>query len=77
MSTMRHGQNNWLGHVLRGNSLLKTALEGRMVGKKTVDRPRVMLLDWIFDKRNNWTYQHLKGLAQNRDAWRRWNPRPA
>ena len=43
MSTIRNGQNNWIGHVLRGNSLMKIALEGRMVGKKTVDRPRVML----------------------------------
>ena len=56
---------------------MKIALEGRMIGKKTVGRPRVMLLDWMFDKHKNRTYQHVKDLAQNRDAWRRWNPGPA
>ena len=44
MSTIRNRQKNWLGHVLRGNSLIKIALEGRMIGKKTVSRQRVMLL---------------------------------
>ena len=34
---------------------MKIALEGRMVGKKMVGRPRMMLLDWMLDKRNNWT----------------------
>ena len=53
ISTIRNRQKNWLGHVLRGNSLIKIALEGRMIGEKTVGKPRVMLLDWMFDKRNN------------------------
>ena len=58
---------------------MKIALEGRRVGKKTVGRPRVMLLDWMLDrvmlldwmldKRSNWTYKHLKDVAHNRDAW--------
>ena len=43
MSTIRNGQKNLLGHVLGGNSLMKTAYEGRVVGKKTVGRSRVEL----------------------------------
>jgi len=31
---------------------MKIALEGRMEGKKTASLPRMMLLDWLFDK--NW-----------------------
>ena len=52
MSTIRNRQKNWLGHVLRGNSLMQIASEGIMVGQKTIGRPRVMLLDWMLDKRN-------------------------
>ena len=70
ISTIRNRQKNWLGHVLRGNSLMKIALEDRIVGKKTVGRPRVMLLNWLLDKSNNCRHHDL---AQNRDAWRRWN----
>jgi len=29
---------------------MKIAFEGRMEGKKTIRRPRMILLDWIFDK---------------------------
>jgi len=48
-----------------------------MEGKKTaVRRPIMMPLDWMFDKRNEWKYQYVKELAQDRDACRRWSPRP-
>ena len=63
MSMIRNRQKNWLGLVFRGISVMKIALEGRMVGKKTVGRPRVMLFDWMFDERNNWTCQHVENLA--------------
>ena len=38
-------QRNWLGHIMRGDSLL--IIEGRMEGKKKRGRPRMMLLDWM------------------------------
>jgi len=31
---------------------MKIALEGRMEGKKRAGRPRMMLLDWMFDKKS-------------------------
>jgi len=39
---------------------MKIALIGRMEGKKTADRPRMMLLDWMFDKNGKWKYQNVK-----------------
>jgi len=33
MSRIRNRLKNWIGHILRGNSLMKIALEGRMEGK--------------------------------------------
>jgi len=39
MSTIRNRQKNWIGHILRGNSVMKIALEGRMRARKwQVDR---------------------------------------
>lgn len=35
MTTIRKRLKNWLGHVLRENSLMKIASNSRMVGKKT------------------------------------------
>jgi len=36
MNTIRQRQTNWLGHVLRSESLLCTVLECRMEGKTSV-----------------------------------------
>ena len=33
--------------MLRGDSLLRTVIEGKMEGKKTRGRPRKMMLDWM------------------------------
>ena len=32
---------------MRENSLFRTVIEGRMVGKKQRGRPRMMMLDWL------------------------------
>ena len=46
LETMRNRQYQWIFHILRGNSILTTVLEGQMKGRKTRGRPRVMLLSW-------------------------------
>lgn len=38
-------KKNWIGHVLRGNGLLRDVLEGRMIGKKVMGRPRMGMID--------------------------------
>ena len=38
---------NWIGHTLRGNSLLRTAHEGKVEGKRTRGKPRIKMLDRI------------------------------
>ena len=40
MDTIRTRQKNWIGHILRGNSLHKEIIEGRMEGKRGRGRPR-------------------------------------
>ena len=43
-------KKNWIGHVLRGDGLLKDVLEGRMLGKKRKGRPRTKMLEDLMEK---------------------------
>ena len=44
---------------MRGDSLLRTRIEGRMEGKKKRGRPIMKLLDWMMKE----DYSKLKGRA--------------
>ena len=45
--TIKTRQKKWIGHTLRKESLLKTVIEGKMLGKRSRGRPRQMMLDWM------------------------------
>ena len=57
-------QKNWIGHILRGNSIQRKIMEGRMEGKRGRERPRQKL--W-----------KLKEKAQHQEEWSRWTFGPA
>src|SRR6267154_6306090 len=38
--TITQRKKNWIGHVLRGNELLRDMMKGRMMGKKRAGKPR-------------------------------------
>ena len=72
MQTVRMRQMNWIGHVLRGNCLLRTVLEGRLQRKHRRGRPRKKMLDWMLKEDNAArSYSRLKREAQDRDLSRR------
>src|SRR6218665_524374 len=66
-------QKKWIGHTLRGESLLKTVIEGKMLGKRSRGRPRQMMLDGMMVE----GYRKLKEQAQQREEWRRQAFEPA
>ena len=72
LQVIRTRQKNWIGHILRGDSLVRISLEGRLIRKRGRGRPSMMLLDWI-----NKDYHSLKTLAEDRERWRNWRPEPA
>jgi hypothetical protein len=45
LDSIRARKRNWVGHVLRGEGLLREVMEGRMEGKRTRGRPRKGMLD--------------------------------
>ena len=70
---IRSRQRNWLGHIMRGDSILRTIIVGRMEGKKKRGRPRIMLPDWMLKE----DYSKLKERAGHRGEWRQGTYKPA
>ena len=64
-------KKNWIGHIVRGEGLLKHVMEGRMEGKRGRGRPR---LGMISDLKEG-SYVNMKRRAEDREAWRSWVPR--
>jgi hypothetical protein len=64
-------KKNWIGHVLRGDSLMRLVLEGRMEGKRPRGRPRRGMIDDISEG----SYVTMKRRAEDRSEWRAWLPR--
>ena len=47
LDTLLERKKRWLGHILRGESLVKEVIEGRMEGKRGRGKLRIMMLDDI------------------------------
>ena len=58
MNTIQQRQKNWLDHLLRSESFLRTVLEGRMEGTRTRGRQSTTMIDWM--KSNDMEYEHIK-----------------
>jgi hypothetical protein len=61
--TIRRGQANWICHILRGTSLLKHVIEGRVSGKSRRGRRREQLLDELKEKRRHWSLKEEALIA--------------
>ena len=71
ISVIRTRQKKWIGHIIRGDSLLKYVIEGRLAGKPKRGRRREEFLSYL---KMGDTYDNLKRRAEDRDEWRCWTP---
>ena len=69
LKTVLKRKMRWLGHILRGESILKEVIEKRMEWKRERGKPRIMLLDDIK------TCEMIKRRVLDRESWRNWMPR--
>src|SRR6266581_3149106 len=68
--TIYQRKKNWIGHVLRGDGLLRDMLEGRMLGKRPRGRPRRGMIDDLMEG----SFLKMKRRAEGRKGWRKWVP---
>ena len=70
MNMLRSRKKSWVGHVLRGNGLLREVIEGRMEGRRPRGRPRKGMLDEIMTS----SYVEMKRRAEDREGWKSYIP---
>ena len=64
-------KKRWIGHIVRGNDLLKEVIEGRIDGRRPRGRKRIgMISELKEDGQSN-----MKRRSDNREIWRSWMPR--
>src|SRR6476469_3618831 len=71
IKTIWDWKKNWIGHVVRGDGLMKLVLEGRMEGKRPSGRPKMGMINDVLDE----TYGDMKRKAKNSESWRIWKPK--
>jgi len=57
-------------HSSGSDTLLKTVIEGKLLGKRSRGRPRQMMLDWTMVE----GYRKLKEQAQQPEEWKTFEP---
>ena len=71
LATIVRRKKNWIGHVMRGDGLMKEVMEGKMEGKRGPGRRRIGTIDDLLWKER---YGDLKRRAEDRRGWRVWLP---
>ena len=71
MDVILRRKENWIGHIFKGESLLREVIEGRMIAKRPRGRKRLGMLNEFLKELS---YAELKRKADDRKEWRIWKP---
>jgi len=71
VETIVRRKKNWIGHIMRGDGLMKEVMEVKMEGKRGRGRKRIGMIDELMI---NDQYGDLKRRAEDRQGWRVWLP---
>src|SRR6218665_4227217 len=72
MDVIWRRKKNLIGRILRGESLLREVIEGRMIIKRPRGRKRLGMLNEFLKESS---YAELKRKPENRKEWKTWKPR--
>ena len=64
-------KKNWIGHIMRGDGLMKEVMEVKMEVKRGPGRKRIGFIDDLIEKER---YGDMKRRAEDRQGWRVWLP---
>ena len=70
LQSVEKRKRNWIGHVVRGERLMKKVVEGRMKGKRGKGRPR----EGMISELKGDSYGKMKRMAEDREVWRSYEP---
>src|SRR3989441_2504995 len=65
--TIRQQQKNWIGHVLRGDGLLRDVMEGRVKEKKPLGKPRKGI---VYDLKEAFSKKRTRKVTQRKERIR-------
>jgi len=71
VDTISRRKKNWLGHIMRGEGLLRNVTEGKLEGKTSRGRKCIMVREEFM---KGTTFETLKRRSQERYIWRSWTP---
>ena len=63
-------RNEWIGHIMRHEGLLKLIIEGRVEGKNRRGRPRLEFIQQIIKDQGCDSYVEMKRKADRREDWK-------
>src|SRR5438132_1067376 len=70
INMLRNKKKRWIGHVLRGDGLLKEVIGARLEGNKARGRPRLEMLDDLITV----LYVDMKQKVKDREGWKDYVP---
>ena len=66
LNVISNSKNNFAGHILRGDEIVKEVIEGRMEGKRGRGRPITGMLDELIVA----SYGYTNRRTEDREGWR-------
>jgi len=62
VNLIRERRARRIGHVMRGDTLLKVMLKRTITRKQQIGRPHCKTLDWMRNRDDGYSYQNLKEM---------------